>query len=1012
MTGRERWSDTICPKCRLAYLTLPKRCTGFHTVANVDRYYQYCSRHNFTANSPCKYFDFNDTIQKLYESGAFGVEDPTLEDDSQFESWLNSSLSAMSSNPPSASSSPSSSPSKRQRIPCANTICKYQGNTSCIQRLCKSCCEKSSRMCSAGPHRQRTVAPQNSFTVARLPSSAIDELDPSFPPTASSNSQPSSSQTMSVAHVLPVAYARPTDPSYAAKVASGDFEMHTPSHLLAAYKKAETHSVEVHWWAKDGSAAEVFMLQAPHFPYFHPKDCSAIATFVGGEAKLQNYSYWAETKWIQTDLAVTIKPRTPVYLRSSNVTVCLDGPTSSPSKRKLSITVINDSPTPRRARLQHGNTKRPRPHITPLVFPANSSPASGVIDLTRASDDNEAIIQTEPDVFTQTRDQLSNGKGFKLAHLKSLLLLNNANIAPQMNRWNVNTAIKQLEKSPILVNWDFIKSSEDDSSKPTEALIRKWLFVENLINLPENHTEIPDDLMGSSPLSSRSPSVSPIQSRPASAMSGIMADASPEILEMSENKDTADAEDTANTAGVNMEGIMLDAGPELLEATGNKDMAAEDTADTAGVNIGGGDAHMTRSLEDIETVQPPHISVWGKVRATEFSFRDPAFWECIARDPEVDHYNGDPKVVIVNFLEPHVVELRRVNWIPDSNFKWELNQPSADEAGNITGTDRKVPASAWTYNAPTRKLIRALLDLYWPGVGDGFLIFWRLPGFLSEEEFGPLAIIHEGGDDPVVEWTVGKDHILPVLGPQKALRVLLVLRRPLAGRRPGASRLEEAADIPLSVSAEDQVKTYVEEDDMGNDSMKGSSEGESHEDGSDNGSAVQDVDTSSEENDSVSESDHPPPYAPPVVPITPATAAATAAADIEEANRLTTVWLERTFANRHFPAVLEMRATSDRASLRVKRPITTSVAWAEQVYAITDAHERVPVLEENGVAGNKIISNLNLGMLFMRQPAWISTALQVHTFIKANRHRGAVATFLQSGAKFGLNTFAKQLCDL
>ncbi|KAJ7640111.1 hypothetical protein B0H17DRAFT_1149114 [Mycena rosella] len=49
-----------------------------------------------------------------------------------------------------------------------------------------------------------------------------------------------------------------------------------------------------------------------------------------------NFAFWSGTKWMRTDSAVTVQAGCPLYLRSSDVTVCLEGPVPL-VKRKLSI---------------------------------------------------------------------------------------------------------------------------------------------------------------------------------------------------------------------------------------------------------------------------------------------------------------------------------------------------------------------------------------------------------------------------------------------------------------------------------------------------------------------------------------------------------------------------------------------------------------------------------------------------------------------------------------------------
>ncbi|KAJ7782946.1 hypothetical protein B0H16DRAFT_1709782 [Mycena metata] len=60
------------------------------------------------------------------------------------------------------------------------------------------------------------------------------------------------------------------------------------------------------------------------------------------------------------------------------------------------------------------------------------------------------------------------------------------------------------------------------------------------------------------------------------------------------------------------------------------------------------------------------------------------------------------------------------------------------------------------------------------GVNKTFSVYWCLPGLHLLEEFGPLMIYHAQED--IAQWTVPRDHLLPVLGPPEALRLLLVVR--------------------------------------------------------------------------------------------------------------------------------------------------------------------------------------------------------------------------------------------
>jgi hypothetical protein len=154
------------------------------------------------------------------------------------------------------------------------------------------------------------------------------------------------------------------DPLYALKLTKGDFEVDTTGN---PYKNAKARTVEVHWFFKvcaivsflfifvltghqDGEEAELFSVIASHFPLFHPRDSPPIVAFVG-EVNTHSYVYWNGSKWMRTDAPVTVKARTPLFLRSHNVTVCLNGPSVSPAKRKLSFSLETpESPSPQRIR--------------------------------------------------------------------------------------------------------------------------------------------------------------------------------------------------------------------------------------------------------------------------------------------------------------------------------------------------------------------------------------------------------------------------------------------------------------------------------------------------------------------------------------------------------------------------------------------------------------------------------------------------------------------------------------
>ncbi|KAJ6447801.1 hypothetical protein DFH09DRAFT_1118950 [Mycena vulgaris] len=344
-------SKEICPKCQAAYLTLPKMATGHYQENNRGRFYQKassifhnsCARHDFTPESSCDYFYFNDTVQRQFEGS-----------DSSPES---SSLLHFSSSPASRSSPVTPQASGTRQPPHHN-----------------------------GPDR----VVLNSFTVSGQPLSS---------PTTS---VPSGSSPSVISVVPTKAYARPVDPSYATKVGTGTFEINSASNQAAAYKKARAHTIEAHWWAKDHEPAEVFSVHAPHFPLFHPQHCSPMINFVG-EANTRNYAYWSDTRWMRTDGPVPVKIGTPLYLKSCDVTVCVDGPVVATTKRKLSLSFETpETPSSQRIRKETSPKFKASNRLVmlePLVLPVAHPPplvqGANVIDLTLSDAEDDVFGNSE-----------------------------------------------------------------------------------------------------------------------------------------------------------------------------------------------------------------------------------------------------------------------------------------------------------------------------------------------------------------------------------------------------------------------------------------------------------------------------------------------------------------------------------------------------------------------------------------------------------------------------------------
>ncbi|KAJ7658298.1 hypothetical protein DFH06DRAFT_1131292 [Mycena polygramma] len=288
----------------LAFLFHPLRfqtnCAA-QSVPQINCDGKKCSRHDFTKFSPCRYFDFTDSVQKQYEAGAF---EPVNHEDRAFEAWLTSPETqawlATDAVPPHPSQSAPSFMAPPRLFPPSPLLPPHPLNVS------RGCLAPSAASVTAMVrHNASPRAPQNSYTLG--------------PAAASSSSLPT-----------------------------------TPSSSVPANRVDP--KAEVWWWSENGQGAEVFDISVPHFPFFHPKDSTALVKFVGSQADVLDYAYWSGTRWTRTDIAVTVTGKTPLYLRSLNVSNCIDGPVApvTPAKRKLSVVAgRSNSPSPQPSSQDH-----------------------------------------------------------------------------------------------------------------------------------------------------------------------------------------------------------------------------------------------------------------------------------------------------------------------------------------------------------------------------------------------------------------------------------------------------------------------------------------------------------------------------------------------------------------------------------------------------------------------------------------------------------------------------------
>jgi hypothetical protein len=134
------------------------------------------------------------------------------------------------------------------------------------------------------------------------------------------------------------------------------------------YQKESEIVIDVKWWnevcnfsvatfirhlttllQQDDQPPLKFLVPAPEYPYFHPKDSSIISDVIG-LSNCKNYSFFDTTTgfWTFTSLPQRVKARATLYLRSRDVSICpgLDyqGGKSVPvmHSKKRALSVAND----------------------------------------------------------------------------------------------------------------------------------------------------------------------------------------------------------------------------------------------------------------------------------------------------------------------------------------------------------------------------------------------------------------------------------------------------------------------------------------------------------------------------------------------------------------------------------------------------------------------------------------------------------------------------------------------
>ncbi|KAJ7091508.1 hypothetical protein B0H15DRAFT_799955 [Mycena belliarum] len=101
-------------------------------------------------------------------------------------------------------------------------------------------------------------------------------------------------------------------PEVAQKIINGDFTFSPSRRQKEAYRLEAACMITVKWWLEDNATPIVFSVPVTGFPWFHPKDCSAITERL-------EFTLADDDCWILTPTAVRVKADSIIYMRRPGV---------------------------------------------------------------------------------------------------------------------------------------------------------------------------------------------------------------------------------------------------------------------------------------------------------------------------------------------------------------------------------------------------------------------------------------------------------------------------------------------------------------------------------------------------------------------------------------------------------------------------------------------------------------------------------------------------------------------
>ncbi|KAJ7623922.1 hypothetical protein DFH06DRAFT_1142757 [Mycena polygramma] len=219
-------------------------------------------------------------------------------------------------------SSPSKGYSNPNTTPCVSAYCTAAekprpSRQKCVQSFCKECCLATSVICRVGEHNKLGPAPSSS-SIGPAP-----------------------------------AYAHMISPDVAKKIADKAFTLSPSTRMQTeAYQMEIKDMLNVRYWAKNGERPFLFRVPITAYPFFHPKDCPAMTAKLG--LSLTSYDILdvvanpldttapEDDEWVTTNLATRVKVDTTLYMRSTDVQVCVG---LRPLARKRVVSNASEPPS-------------------------------------------------------------------------------------------------------------------------------------------------------------------------------------------------------------------------------------------------------------------------------------------------------------------------------------------------------------------------------------------------------------------------------------------------------------------------------------------------------------------------------------------------------------------------------------------------------------------------------------------------------------------------------------------